>query len=163
MGRKKENMRKDVEGREDKGIWICEVSLTGRVDTIEKFKGYVKVKSRDTGWIYRFPPGTTVIKPYSKQQAEKLWKVYREIEKEKQGKILQQNWEILKKFGYDREEIIIRKKKHAEKTKQGIRDKQYQKKIQEIKDMIRDMDISEKLQILSEIYKDKEVREITED
>jgi len=97
MGRKGNgNMEASKQGSKEIEIWNMEISLTGNVGRIERFRGYVKVNPPEgQGWIWRIPPSKAIIRPYKKEQARELLKVYKEIEKEKLGKILQQNWKIL--------------------------------------------------------------------
>jgi len=86
---------------------IATIELSGNISKIERFRGYLKIYPLNGGWIFRIPPSKTLVKPFDKNQAKILGKIYKEIEKEKLGKVLKENWEILKKYGIQKEATII--------------------------------------------------------
>ena len=108
------------EARNNSEIWMGEISLTGNIGRIEQFRGYLKIYPREGGWILRIPPSKLLIRPYDKAQAKEIARIYKEIEKQKLGKILNENWRILEKYGYGKKETIISKEEKVSMNLQRL-------------------------------------------
>lgn len=108
-----------------------EFRIGQNVDTIEKFRTYLKFIPKEGGWILRIPPSKVVIIPDTKKRAKELMKLYKTIMKEK-GKVLPENLEIIRKWIGDTEII---KPKRAKKN-QNSKIKELQRQIEELQKQI---------------------------
>ena len=130
-GRKNGNVgAKDGEGNRNNQIF-GEFRIGQNVDTIEKFRNYLKFIPKEGGWILRIPPSKVVIIPDTKERAAELMKLYKSIIKEK-GRVLQENIDILKRWIGDTE--IIKQKRV--KKNQNSKIKELQKQIEELQKQI---------------------------
>ena len=132
MGKTGKNMGKDMEATEGKDTMIFgEFRIGQNVDTIEKFRNYLKFIPKEGGWILRIPPSKVIIIPDTKERAKELMKLYKSIIKEK-GKVLPENLEIIRKWVGDTE--IIGNSKRAKNQDSTI--KELQKQIKELQKQI---------------------------
>ena len=137
----KGNGKENVEAK-DTGIPMGEFRI-GRIGKMERFRGYIKFYPENGGWILRIPPGKVLIIPDDKDTAKELGKIYKDIEKEKLGKILKENWKILENYGVMKENPIVSKKRKKEK-----------KEKKSIIDELRELPKEERIQIINELLSD---------
>jgi len=137
MGKTGKNMGKGAEARET--IVLGEYRLTGHIDRIEKFKGYLKFGNRYNSWTTRVPPSMFLIIPANKDQAKEIGKILKQIEKEGY-KVLEDNWRILENYGIPKESPIVSRK--SKKSKKSL--------IQELRNLPRE----ERARIISELLEE---------